>query len=238
MNITEHTTVAEVASALPSSVRVFQRHGIDFCCGGKTPLAMVCREHDIPFADLLKAIEVSAQAPSDERDWSTAPLHALIDYIVATYHGPLREELTRLEAMATQVASVHGAKAAHLAQLLAIVSELAAELRAHTRKEELVVFPAIYDIERGRQHPGIPLEAPIAMMEHEHDHAGRLLSRLRTVTSGYVPPDWGCATFRALYTGLSELEAAMHVHVHLENNILFPRALVLAGVTVSSVRGT
>jgi regulator of cell morphogenesis and NO signaling len=231
MKITEHTTVADVASALPSSVRVFQRHGIDFCCGGKTPLATACREHDIAFADLVNAIEVSAHTPSDDRDWRTEPLHLLIDHIVVTYHRPLREELTRLETMAAKVASVHGSKAAHLTQLETIVSELAAELRMHMRKEELVLFPAIYDIEHGRPHPGIRIEAPIARMEHEHDDAGMLLSQLRAITDGYTPPDWACATFRALYAGLSELETTMHVHVHLENNILFPRALVLAGVT-------
>jgi regulator of cell morphogenesis and NO signaling len=231
MNITERTTVAAIASTLPSSVRVFQRHGIDFCCGGKTPLATVCREHGIPFAELVSAIETSALAPSDERDWNDEPLHFLIDHIVATYHDSLRQELPRLESMAAKVARTHGLSAAHLARLEAIVSELSAELQSHLRKEELVLFPAIRTIEEGSAHPGTPINAPIAVMEHEHDHAAELLSELRAMTGGYVPPPWACETFRALYDGLSELEAAMHIHVHLENNVLFPRALGLAGIT-------
>lgn len=231
MNITDTTTVADIAAALPSSVRVFQRHGIDFCCGGKTPLALVCRQRGLPFTEIVTAIEASARTPEpDARDWNTETLHALIDHIVATYHVPLREELPRLESMAAKVARVHGAKAAHLARLDAIVAELSAELRSHMRKEEAVLFPAIRAIEEGAAHPGLRIDAPIAVMEHEHDHAGSLLSELRTITDGYAAPQWACETFAALYHGLSELEAAMHVHVHLENNVLFPRALALAGV--------
>ena len=152
MNITERTTVAAIASTLPSSVRVFQRHGIDFCCGGKTPLATVCRERGIPFAGIVSAIEVSALAAPDERDWNAEPLHLLIDHIIATYHDALRTELPRLESMAAKVARTHGLSAAYLARLEAIVSELSAELRSHMRKEELVLFPAIQTIEEGGVH--------------------------------------------------------------------------------------
>lgn len=231
MNITDTTTVADIASAIPSSVRVFQRHGIDFCCGGKIPLALACEEHGLPFGDVVNAIETSALGPqSDQRDWNTEPLHVLIDHIISTYHDPLREELPRLESMAAQVLRVHGGKAAHLTRLDGIVAELSADLRSHIRKEELVLFPAIRAIEEGQARAGVRIEAPITVMEHEHDQAGSLLAELRAITEGYVPPVWACETFRALYHGLSELEAAMHLHVHLENNVLFPRALVLAGV--------
>ena len=105
--------------------------------------------------------------------------------------------------------------------------ELAADLRLHMQKEEWVLFPAIRAIEGGA-HPGMPISAPIGVMEHEHDRAGGVLSELREITGGYVVPPWACETFRALYHGLSELEATMHVHVHLENNVLFPRALSAA----------
>jgi regulator of cell morphogenesis and NO signaling len=206
-------------------------HGIDFCCGGKTPLGMVCREHGIPFADLVSAIEASALAAPDERDWNTEPLHLLIDHIIATYHDALRKELPSLESMASKVARTHGLSTEHLARLEAIVSELSAELRSHMFKEERVLFPAIRTIEDGLPHGGVRIDAPIAVMEHEHDHAAALLSEIHAITNGYVPPPWACETFRALYNGLSELEAAMHMHVHLENNVLFPRALVLAGIT-------
>ena len=230
MTITETTTVAEIASALPSSVRVFQRHGIDFCCGGRIPLAVACEEQGLPFAQIARAIEESVAAPAAaERDWNREPLQALIDHIVGTYHDSLREELPRLESMAVRISRVHGAKAQQLARLEAIVTELSADLRVHMRKEEAVLFPAIRAIESGRA-AAIPLSAPITTMEHEHDRVGVLLFELRALTGGYAVPDWACDTFRALYRGLRELESAMHVHVHLENNVLFPRALAsLAG---------
>jgi regulator of cell morphogenesis and NO signaling len=227
MTISETTTVAEIASSLPTSVRVFQRHGIDFCCGGRTTLAIACRERGIPLAEVVSAIEASAAQSTDHRDWTSEPLHALVDHIVSTYHEPLREELPRLEAMASKVFQVHGANASHLARLEAIVAELSAELRAHMRKEELVLFPAIRAIEASAPAP-VPISAPIAAMEHEHDHAGGLLSELRELTQGYTAPEWACQTFRAFYQGLAELESTMHLHVHLENNVLFPRALGLA----------
>ena len=230
MTITESTTVADIASSFPSSVRVFQQHGIDFCCGGKTSLAVACQEQGVPVADVVLAIEASTRnAEPEDRDWNAEPLHVLINYIVATYHLPLREELPRLESMAAKVSRVHGAKAPHLTRLEAIVSELSADLRAHMGKEELVLFPAIRAVERGQGQPSFPLAAPIGVMEDEHDRAGALLSELRAITDGYVTPVWACQTFRALYHGLSELEAEMHLHVHLENNILFPRALTVAG---------
>lgn len=229
MTITETTTVAEIASALPSSVRVFQQHQIDFCCGGKMPLAAACHAQGVPFAEIVDAIETSALAPQpDSRDWSAEPLAALVSHIISTYHAPLRDELPRLEAMASKVSRVHGVKAPHLIRLAAIVAELSADLRSHMHKEELVLFPAIRTMEERQTQPDLRLDAPIGVMEHEHDRAGALLSELHTMTDGYAPPAWACATFRALYQGLSELEPAMHVHVHLENNILFPRALALS----------
>jgi regulator of cell morphogenesis and NO signaling len=226
MQITENTTVAEVASALPSSVRVFQHYGIDFCCGGKAALAAACQAQGVAYTELVDAIESSARQPAaDARDWNHEPLPTLVGHIVATYHEPLRDELPRLEAMAAKVHRVHGSKAPHLARLDAIVSELSADLRSHMRKEEMVLFPAIRAVAAGSGRAPIPIAAPITVMEAEHDHAGALLAELRTLTDGYAAPEWACQTFRALYHGLAELEAAMHVHVHLENNVLFPRAV-------------
>jgi regulator of cell morphogenesis and NO signaling len=234
MTITEHTTVADIAAALPSSVRVFQRHEIDFCCGGKRPIGTACGERGVAFETLVAEIEASAAGSTGEdRDWGREPLHGLIDHIVTTYHDALREELPRLEAMAAKVSRVHGTKAAHLPRLEAIVNELSAELRRHMRKEEMVLFPAIRAIEAGTP-TGVPISAPIGMMEHEHDQAGTQLAELRAITDAYSAPDWACQTFRALYHGLSELESTMHVHVHLENNVLFPRALRIGAVSEST----
>jgi regulator of cell morphogenesis and NO signaling len=224
MTITETTTVAEIAAFIPSSTRVFERHGIDFCCGGRRPLAAVCEEQGLSFAGLLGEVD-EGQAPRETgRDWTAAPLHELIDHIVATYHQPLRAELPRLTSLAGRVLGAHGDRDRQtLTRIETIVEELSAELQDHMRKEELVLFPAIRMIEQGGV-PAVRLDGPVSVMEAEHDHAGTRLAELRHLTSGYVVPTWACPTTRALIDGLRELEADMHQHVHLENNILFPRA--------------
>jgi regulator of cell morphogenesis and NO signaling len=233
MTITEETTIADIAAALPSSVRVFQRHRIDFCCGGRKPIGQVCRERDLMFDSVAAEIERAAERPSSDRDWSGEPLGTLIGHIVATFHGPLREELPRLEAMAAKVAKVHGGREPRLIRVAAIVAELSADLQAHMQKEELVLFPAIEMLAAGAGAP-LHIDAPIEVMEHEHDHAGALIAALRETTGEYNPAEWACATMRALYHGLEELEGAMHVHVHLENNVLFPRARRLAGARIGA----
>ncbi|HEX6974936.1 MAG TPA: iron-sulfur cluster repair di-iron protein [Vicinamibacterales bacterium] len=230
MLITHTTTVAEIASAVPSSVRVFRRLGIDFCCGGQLPLAFVCEQQGLALADVAAAIEAAAAgAAPDDRDWTRAPLGELIDHIIESHHTPLRSALPRVESMAARVLNVHGAGGSHLARLNAIVTDLVEELQAHMHKEEIVLFPAIRALDLDRQ--GIlPSASPIAAMEHEHARVVALLSELRTITGGYRPPKSACETYRALYYGLSELEARMHVHAHLENDILFPRALAAVNV--------
>jgi regulator of cell morphogenesis and NO signaling len=229
MNITEQMTVAEIAATVPASVRVFQRHGIDFCCGGSKPIGAACQQRGISFAAMATAIEAAAtQRTVGQQDWYRAPLDLLIDHIVTTFHDPLRHELPRLEGMAVTVADVHGAKAAQLRRVESIVRELSVDLRAHMRTEELVLFPAICAMEQ-RLGPPTSIRAPIAVMEHDHYRAGHLLAELRDITDGYAAPRWACATLRALYQGLEELEATMHIHVHLENNVLFARALRLRG---------
>ena len=235
MTISQNTLVAEIAAQVPSSVRVFERHGVDFCCGGKKPIAVACDERGLSFADVAREIEESAATNNDvDRDWTIAPLRTLADHIVSVYHDALRHKLPRLEEMAAKVVRVHGTKAPRLlARIEAILGELSADLNEHMRKEEQILFPAIRNLERAGVS-GMSISYPIRVMELEHDRAGELLEELRQLTEGFVPPVWACATARALYHGLAELEAEMHVHVHLENNVLFPRALALADQTLGT----
>jgi regulator of cell morphogenesis and NO signaling len=228
MIITEDTTVGEVASSVPASLRIFERHGIDYCCGGKTALGTACRDRGLSFEALANAIEASTAVTAPAaRDWAVEPLSALADHIVATHHDWLREELPRLTALADKVCGAHGARAPFLRRVAAIVADLAADLGLHMQTEERVLFPAIASLERGG--PDAAISGPVAVMEDDHDHAGALLAELRAITGDYVVPAWGCRSVQALYLGLRELESDMHLHVHLENNILFPRALALAG---------
>jgi regulator of cell morphogenesis and NO signaling len=219
MTITEQTLVSDFATTIPASVGILQRVGIDFCCGGRKPLAVACEEHSLSFAGLAREIEAcAADRQPDEHDWTREPLHALADHIVNTYHARLREDLPRLGQMAARVLRVHGARAPRLLGCLeAIVRELSADLGEHMKKEELVLFPSIRAMEAGENASAGPCRfpPPIRVMERDHDHAGELLAELRDITGGYVTPDWACGTFRSLYRGLEELEHDMHVHVHL-----------------------
>ena len=230
MTITENTSVAEIAAAVPASVRVFERYGIDFCCGGKKTLGVVCEEQGLSLTELADTIErAAASAAVEPEDWTRAPLHVLIDHIVTTYHDVLREDLPRLETLAARVLRVHGGREPRLlGRIEAIVAELSADLSEHMRKEELVLFRMIRAMEARSGAAGPNITAPIRVLEAEHDRAGELLAELRTITGGYDAPRWACETLRALYDGLEHLEESMHVHVHLENNVLFPRAVQLA----------
>jgi regulator of cell morphogenesis and NO signaling len=234
MHITEQTLVSEIAASVPASVRVFHRVGIDHSRGGDRQIGEACRQQRLSFADLTREIEALAAAwPRPDRDWNQQPLTALIDHLLGVYHASARAEMPRLEALATRVLRVHGARAPRLlGRIEAIVMELSAELNEHMRKEEMVLFPAMRALERGEPLPRpVPISSPLEVMEHEHEIAVDLLSELRTLTNGYTPPEWACETTRALYDGLARLERDLHVHVYLEDEILFPRTRQLAGVT-------
>jgi len=220
-------TVGEIAAENPSSVRVFEKYGIDYCCGGKVSLDEACQARGIAAAQVQTDLEQAAAAkPGQDRDWSAAPLPLLIDHIVGTHHVFLKTELPRLRLLLGKVLAAHGSS---LAPLVRIFDGLHAELDAHLAKEEMVLFPMIKNMGSGRpaaSHCG-SVNNPIAVMEHEHDNAGRALEGMRQVTHDYTLPANACNTYRALFSGLQELEADLHRHIHLENNILFPRAAQL-----------
>lgn len=233
MEITPDVHVARIATRHPATVKVFQRHGIDFCCGGKRPLAEACEEGGVELETLRGELEAAA-APSEdgEKSWDDASLSEVIDHILTRYHARLREDLPRLGEMAEKVLRVHGEKHPEVLPALArTFRALRAELEAHTMKEERILFPYIRvmegAVERGEAAPPAPfgsVRGPIQMMEDEHTGAADALARLRELTGGFEPPTGACTTFRGLYHGLAELESDTHRHIHLENNVLFPRA--------------
>ncbi len=226
-----HDTVGAIVARRPALSRVFEQEGIDYCCGGKKALDEVCREKGVDPAGLLAKLEASASALTDEPvvDAAAMSLAELADHIEETHHAYLRRELPRLDAMTEKVASVHGEKDARLAEIRRTFLTLSDELTSHMMKEEQILFPMIRRLDASKTAPAFhcgSLANPIAQMEHEHDEAGSALERLRTLTDGYTPPEWACNTYRAMLDGLAHLERDMHQHVHKENNVLFPRALV------------
>lgn len=231
--ITPETTVAEIATTTPATIRVFQRHHIDFCCGGKIPLDAACRARGVDLDLVLTDLQTALAPAAAEPNWADASLKGLVEHIQRRYHGPLRAELPRLGAMLDKVVSRHGEQLPGLLlPLQQTFGRLQRELLEHMAKEDRVLFPFIVALENGGPQFVADAEermkAPITMMEVEHEHAGEALEFIRETTGGYAPPEWACPTFRGLYYGLAQLETDMHVHVHLENNILFPRALQLA----------
>lgn len=235
-----HATVGELVRERPSRARVFESLHIDYCCGGKLSLAQACERRGLSAAavlDRLRAADEASEAkPDPAMDPATMSLADLAAHIVRTHHAFLRAELPRLDAMTEKVHRVHGGKEPRLADVRRAFVEFAAELPTHMTKEERVLFPWIRALEAGQavSVPGVGLDAPIAQMEAEHAHAGELLATLRGATDDFRPPDWACNTYRAMLYGLEHLEADMFRHVHLENNILFPRALKWHAVTGSS----
>jgi regulator of cell morphogenesis and NO signaling len=227
------TTVRDIASESLGAVRVFERFGIDYCCGGKRPLADVCREKGYSVEAIQIELDSAMAARSEaDQDWSSASLCSLIRHIVFTHHEYLRRELPAIGARLTKVYRVYNQRSGPtLTGLPEVFAGLKAELESHLAKEELILFPAIEAYETaanaGAQLPRAPfgkVSNPIAAMEHEHDSVGQALARIREITGTFHTPESACVTYRALMSSLDELERDLHMHIHLENNILFPRA--------------
>ncbi len=228
-------TVREIALEQPSSIRVFEKFGIDYCCGGRKPLAEACTEGNLEFNAVIAALEAAAKTPDSEAEnWAGMSLESLITHIVTSHHAYVKRELPRLAKLAEKVVNRHGPTKTELPVIEAILAQLDEELSQHLGKEEAVLFPYIANLERavaiGAAKPQSCFETvanPIAMMTQEHEGAGTLLAEIRRLSHDFTTPEDACPTFHAFYDGLKEFEQDLHQHIHLENNILFPRAIKL-----------
>lgn len=241
------TTVRDLVGRYPQTRPVFEKHGIDYCCGGGMCLAEAASEHGLNLPGLVDALEKTLQAPAGEaeatdKDWYAAPLAELVQHIVEVHHGYMKTALPRLRSLVPTVLKAHGAHHGEVLQRVQdLFNALDAELSSHLMKEEQVLFPYIVAIE-ARVREGTPepqacfgsARNPIRQMEHEHESAGQTLAKLREVTQDYALPADACPTFKAMYEELQRMEADLHQHIHLENNILFPRAIAAESLQPSS----
>jgi regulator of cell morphogenesis and NO signaling len=224
--MTSEVTLADLVTRHPGSARVLERHRLDYCCGGRRSLADACAEAGIDPTSVLAELEQTPPSPTP--DWAAMGPAELVDHLEATHHRYLWEELPRLDTLAAKVRAAHGTRHPELASVATTLATLRADLEPHLTKEERILFPMIRELGQADAPPSFQcgtLANPIRVMLAEHDRAGELLAELRALTDDHRPPADGCASYRALYEGLAELEADTHLHVHKENNLLFPAVL-------------
>jgi regulator of cell morphogenesis and NO signaling len=228
-------TVREIALEQPTAIRVFEQFGIDYCCGGRKPLAEACAAGNLEIDAVLAALEAAEKKSGTELDnWTDKSLESLSSHIVAKHHAYVKSELPRLAQLAQKVVNRHGSMKPELPLIATTLKHLDEELTQHLAKEEAVLFPYIARLEQSISN-GTPkphscfgtVTNPIAMMTQEHDAAGTLLAEIRRLSANFTTPPDACPTFHAFYDGLREFEQDLHQHIHLENNIYFPRAIEL-----------
>jgi regulator of cell morphogenesis and NO signaling len=224
---TSDTILGDIVTADPSSTRILERFGIDYCCNGQRSVAEACAASDVEVDQLLAALQ--AEEPGRRADWAELDDAALIDHILRTHHRFLWEEFPRMSALVDKVARVHGPNHSELARVREAFQQLRNGVEPHLRTEETVLFPELAERNGAAERP-ISDKLRTALDENmaEHDRAGALLAELRRLTDGYTIPADACASYTAMLSGLEEIEADLHMHVHKENNVLFLRALASA----------
>jgi regulator of cell morphogenesis and NO signaling len=225
----ENGTIGDIVANNYQAAAIFERFGLDFCCGGRSSLADACRRREVDLqaviAELERLGEASGAAPSAD------PVE-LVDYILSRHHAYVRNAIPAIRTHLTKVVAVHGARHPELAGVSDHFETVSRDLTLHMMKEEQVLFPyicALADAQGGSQPPGMfgSVQNPIRMMESEHQAAGDEMGRIRALTSGYQAPENACTTYRLVFEELREFERDLHLHVHLENNVLFPKAIAL-----------
>jgi regulator of cell morphogenesis and NO signaling len=239
MQFYDAKTVREIVIEMPGATRVFEKMGIDYCCGGAKPITEACQTAGVTVEEVVRSLEqfmTSSQASAESKDWQAESLASLITHIHDKHHVFTREELDRIEPLLAKVCSVYSEKRPELLQIQALFEELKRELLLHMKKEENILFPYITQMETAIS---ADLAAPVAMfgtvrnpvrmMMNEHDGAGDVLRRIRQLSNDFNPPADACVSYQSLYRAMEELEQDLHQHIHLENNILFPRAIEMEG---------
>ena len=233
MNITKENTIGEVVVENIKAADVFKKHGIDFCCGGGITIEKACSTYGIDFQTLENELENIDKAPT-RYNYQKWELDFLIDHIINIHHSYVLENIPIMYEYAEKAAKVHGENHPELVEIFSLVGAVSQELSMHLKKEENILFPYVKTLVNAKRkgtaaesaHFGT-VQNPIQMMESEHDGAGNAFKTIGKLSNNFTPPNDACNTYRALYSKLEEFEQDLHQHIHLENNILFPKAIEL-----------
>jgi len=235
MTFSGNSKVNEIALANPGARHVLEDAGIDYCCGGGKSLAEACQRANVPPEEILRQLERNSERVGPgEVQWRSAPLAELTRHIRERHHQYVREVTPRLCGLLAKIREKHGRNHRELGEIEKLFEELAREMQMHMRKEEQILFPFIDALERAACSGGVPelpffqtVRNPIYSMMKEHDSAGERMRQIRSASDNFKPPADACTSYQAAYQGLGDFEKDLHLHVHLENNILFPRAVKL-----------
>jgi len=225
---TENTTVGEIVAMLPKANDVFKKNKIDFCCGGDRSLKEAADKRGVAIEELMSQLQdlYAATDEKTEKNWLTATYSELIDHIINKHHRYLLEELPNLSPYVTKVMRVHGGNHPHLIKVHKLFNELKTELEQHLWKEESEVFPLISQFEKQPTSENEQkMKKMIADLTNEHDKTGDIIKEIRRITNDYTLPNGACRTYQLVYNRLEALESDLFEHIHLENNVLFPRIL-------------
>ncbi len=239
MEALEKLKISDVVASNIKSAHVFKKYGLDFCCGGGISIEKACAKNNIDLEELLQDLRNMDEKPAASQNYNNWELDFLIAHIENTHHVYVREALGMIDEYAAKVARVHGDGHPPVIKIYELFQLLSEELTSHMQKEEVILFPYINLLVQAQKTKTISepskfgnIQNPINMMEHEHENAGNILKEIAVLSNNYTPPEWACNTFKALYAKLEEFEQDLHLHIHLENNILFPKAILLeAGKT-------
>lgn len=240
MNFDSETKVKDIALSNPAARQILEDAGVDYCCGGGKSLQEACLHTNVPAEEILNRLrENSKHVDASETNWISAPLSDLTGHIRAKHHGYTREAIPRVGQLLERVQARHGRNHPEIGGIQELFTKVGQEMIAHMQKEEMVLFPYIEALEKsaqGNRQLETPffqtVRNPVQTMMTEHDHAGELVKLIRKASADYTPPMDACTSYKALYQNLREFEADLHKHVHLENNILFPRAVALETIVL------
>jgi regulator of cell morphogenesis and NO signaling len=240
MNFNNETKVKDIALANPEARQILEDAGVDYCCGGGKSLHDACAHADVSAEEILKRLrENSKLVRPHEKAWTSAPLGDLTRHIREKHHRYVRETIGRIKTLLEKVKAKHGENHPEIAEVQRLFTEVGQEMIMHMQKEEQILFPYIDAVERSTTGSGSleppffqTVKNPIHAMMKEHDSAGDLVKQIRKASGDYTPPTDACTSYNALYQDLREFEADLHQHVHLENNILFPRAVEMEAAVV------